>query len=408
MADEAFGVSEERMRQIFDRRIVRFLGFHRTVPVHSGPPTVVLLGGQMAAGKSSSLAGIIERHGDAVTPISPDDFRAFHPDYEQIMAERPHDLVELTAPAMRTWNAMAQQYAHEAGYPLVIEGTFGHSPGVLKIVDRMAHTPESGLHPGFEAEVVGVAVSEYRSRLDMVGRYLSHPPGQGRWVPAEAHDRVYAAVPETMDALEADENVRRVIVTDRSGTVHYDNTRGEDGAWLHPPGAGEALKQARSEGQVPFGRQEAREWMASYWRYAESFAQRGEINTVTAPTMLALHTDADRIAPIAYADDNAALEEHRRWQTMQKAVVLAGQRGADNSALPHSPGAFLGASSEERAAYAAAITQSGERSQQVDAQASEAVRRARQGMAPPGQRPTAPRDQGRPRGRGGPDPGLER
>ena len=63
MADE---VSEERLRQIFEKRIVRFLGFANADPVHGRPPLVVLLGGQMAAGKSSSLARIIERHGGAI------------------------------------------------------------------------------------------------------------------------------------------------------------------------------------------------------------------------------------------------------------------------------------------------------------------------------------------------------
>ncbi|MDA8371438.1 MAG: zeta toxin family protein [Nocardiopsaceae bacterium] len=407
MADE---VSEERLRQIFEKRIVRFLGFANADPVHGRPPLVVLLGGQMAAGKSSSLARIIERHGGAIIPVSPDDFRAFHPAYEHIMAERPHDLVALTSQAMYAWNAMTQQHAHEAGYPLVIEGTFGYAPGALEIVDRMTRTPDSGLHPGFEAEVAAVAVSEYRSRLDMVGRYLAQPPGRGRWAPAEAHDRVYTAIPQTLEALEANEHVRRVVITDRSGAVHYDNTRGDDGRWVRPPGAGEALKQARAEGQVPFDQQEARDWLAAYWRQAEHLAQRGEVNAITAPTMLALHADADHIAPIAYADDTAALEEHTRWQAVQKAAFIAGQRGADNAALPHTPRIYFQSSRAERDAFTAAITRAGEHPgpMQVDAQAAEAVRRAQQGTAPPGQRPATVRDQERSRKRSGPESGIER
>lgn len=411
MTGDRYEADEDKLQQVFDAYIADLV-FGDTDPVRGEKPTVVMLGGQLAAGKSTALTSIVERHQGTVAPVSPDKFRPFHPYYDEIKRDHPHELMAFTSEAMYRFSEMTRTYAHAHGYGMVIEGTFGNPPGPVAIVEQLAQRPEPPVHEGFRAEAVGIAVSEYRSRLDMVGRYLAQPPGRGRWTDAEHHDRIYRMVPRTLDALEASPHVDRVIVTDRSGATHYDNTRDESGgAWAHEPHAGAALKHARSDGAVPFDRPEATEWMTSYWQHAERLLDRRELNPVTAPTMLALHADADLVAPIAHAGDQGALAQHERWQVVQKAVFQAGQQGVDNTSLPRTPNAYLAADAEQRARFIAALASgvpTGKREEHpVDPVAEDAVRRAQQGTHPPGRREAAPEDR-RPRNRPGPDPGLER
>ncbi|MFW5421083.1 zeta toxin family protein [Nocardiopsis sp. CNT-189] len=408
MTDDSYEVDEGDFQRLFDEYIEKGL-FQKITPVQSGRPTAVMLGGQLAAGKTTALRHIAERYGGDIARVSPDDFRKLHPHRHRIMRERPHDYVALTSPAMYRWNEMTQEYAHEHGYNLVIEGTLRSPEWVVHDIGKLARRPESGRHEGFRAEVVGLAVSEYRSRLDMVGRYVGRPPGKGRWADAAGHDEIYRGLPGTLDALEADPNVWKVIVTDRDGTVHYENTRGPDGRWEHEPRAGAALKEARGEGEVPFGREEAREWLESYWEHSEALMDRGELNPTTAPTMLALHSDADRVAQVAYADAPEALTRHGHRQALQKAVFQAGGRGVDNSELPHTPEEFFQADRKERGAFLKAMGAAPAPAEQgrSDPAAQEAVRRAQQGMGSPMQKGPAP-GRGRPRGRQDPGPGVER
>ncbi|GAB3205311.1 Zeta toxin [Marinactinospora thermotolerans DSM 45154] len=405
-SETPYEVKPEQLQEIFheDIKDLVFAGIGRT---HK--PTLVLLGGQLAAGKSTATKRIIKYHGDDIAPVTPDNFRKFHPHYSKIQQERPLDMAALTNEAMHRWNEMTQQHAHAHGYSLILEGTFAHPSRVMGVVERFAQAPEPGAHEGFRIEAVAMAVSEYRSRLDMVKRYLSEPPEEGRWADAESHDRIYGMVPQTLDTLEASPHVDRIVVTDRSGTIYYENERGDDGRWSRPPRAGEALKEARSEGEVPFSRVEASEWLASYWENAEQLIERGELGPVTAGTMLALHSDADLVAPIAYNGDKEALDLHQRWQTVQKVVFQAGLRGVDNVDLPQSPLKFLEAGAEDKARFLAAFTQSPDKrvGSAADLTTTETVRRAQHGLAPPNTSP-APPQQPDPRRRSDPGSGIER
>ena len=73
-------VPQKKLQDIFDDYI-KDLVFDGIKPVAPGEhPTLILLGGQAAAGKSSVLNGITERHGDDVAQLNPDGFRLFHPE----------------------------------------------------------------------------------------------------------------------------------------------------------------------------------------------------------------------------------------------------------------------------------------------------------------------------------------
>lgn len=298
------------------------------------------------------------------------------------MRDHPQEMVALTSQAMYAWSDMVREYAHANGYGLVTEGTFRRVDYLLEYAEEMAQ-PVQGQHEGFVNEVVVVATPEDRSCLDMVGRYLGDPPGEGRWADAPGHDSSYEQLPLSVEALEASSHIHRVIVTDRSGTVHYDNSRGVDGQWVQEPRASQVLREARGEGRVPFDQKEATAWMSSYWKHTEKLLQRGELGPVTAPTMLALHERADRVAQVAYRGNTDQLAQHEQWQKVQKVVFMAANRGAPNSELPHHPEEFLNADATQQAQFIATLRSVGKPAPGLPEDAVEAVMRAQQGVAPP-------------------------
>lgn len=388
-----YEVDPGRLRAIFERRIVPML-FHGITPASAdqgGAVTLVLLGGQTAAGKSSALRGVAARHGPDLVLLNPDDFRLLHPELDQIMRDAPHEMTDHTAQAMYAWSDMARAHAHAHGYRLVIENTFSRPEYLTGYTDELSRpvytTGPDGtrarVHDGYDVEVVALATPPARSCLDMVGRYLGEPSDQARWSDADYHDAVVDQIPRSLEVLEGDPNVDRIIVTDRDGTLHYDNTRGPDGTWRSPPRAAHALRQARGDGRVIFDQDEARGWMATYWNHGRALIERGELDARTAPTMLALHTHADQVAVVAYAGQDDQLARHHRWQKVQKAVFLAGQRGVDNTVLPAGAEAFFAASPARRREHVEAMRTAVGAEGAIPEDAAQAVRRAQQGMAPP-------------------------
>ncbi len=102
-------------------------------------------------------------------------------------------------------------------------------------------------------------------------------------------------------------------------------------------------------------RPQAQEWLTEYWKHAQDLIERGELTARTAPTMLSLHAQADRVAAVAYEGQDKQLAQHAWYQKVQKAVFTAGQRGVDNAVLPSSPHEYFSATQEERARYVEAM-----------------------------------------------------
>ncbi|MFE1400369.1 zeta toxin family protein [Nocardiopsis dassonvillei] len=391
MADPSdFEVDRDELADIFTTAI-RDLVFENAVPYPPGQrPVMVQLGGQLAAGKSTAMADIQARHGVHVVELKPDTFRPFHPQYARIVRDHPHEAVALTNQAMHTWCDMVRDYAHQHGYGLIVEGTFSRPEYLVAYAEQMAQpaTRDVGgvvepVHDGFINEVVVVATPYERSALDMVGRYVGQPPGKGRWADIGGHDFSFHQLPDSVETLETTPQVDRIIITDRSGALRYQNQRGADGAWQEPPQAAQALRDARSEGHLPFDAKQAQAWLESYWKYSTELLDRGELNASTAPTMLSLHSTADQLAAVAYAGDAHQLSEHARWQSVQKVVFMAADRGTPNADLPHHPQDLLEADATQKARYLAAMKAPSKTGSGAATDAEEAVKRATKGMAPP-------------------------
>ncbi|GAB2481332.1 hypothetical protein [Nocardiopsis aegyptia] len=134
---------------------------------------------------------------------------------------------------------------------------------------------------------------------------------------------------------------------------------------------------------------QAQIWLAEYWNHAQDLIERGGLTPETAPTMLKLHSQADRMATFAYAGQDEELMEHVRNQKVQKAVFHAGRLGVDNAALPPHPEQFFSATDEEKKRYAVSMRPDKAPDAGKLADTAKAAPRPQSRLSPPGSGNTA-------------------
>lgn len=66
-------------------------------------PTLVLVGGRPAAGKSRAIARATQGRAGELVPLSGDDLRPFHPQFEQLTRDHPWLMPNATAQASGVW-----------------------------------------------------------------------------------------------------------------------------------------------------------------------------------------------------------------------------------------------------------------------------------------------------------------
>ncbi|OOC52437.1 MULTISPECIES: zeta toxin family protein [Nocardiopsis] len=308
-----FHLPEERIDHIFDRpadsedrsQTVResvFGGY----PSDLEEPTLVLLGGQPGAGKSSAIAAVSRERAGELVPLSGDDLRPFHDDFEMLARDHPWLMPNATSQASGAWVRRCIDYALENRHSLLLEGVFRDPLTVAQTIDRFAAA-------GYRVEVVGVATSYRDSLLASLGRFLHPEEGAApRWTPATAHDSAYRMVPSALQAAEDTEGTQRLHVTTRSGEDLHTNTRGPDGRWTDPtPGA--AVAAAKTERDALPSPGVARAWLRLYVEHTRELAHRGQVTEPTRPTLDRLAGRAQEAAHIAFPhapEARQAISEH--------------------------------------------------------------------------------------------------
>lgn len=185
-------------------------------------PVLVLLGGPPGAGKSTA-GQAIEHRLPGMTVLSGDDYRALHPDYEQLLLD-PFAMPNATAAFTGIFVRYGIEYALDNRLDLVLEGTFVNSEVTLRTAQRFHDA-------GYRVEVVAAVASEQECRLSAEARYvlLAAASSPARWTPPGAITRAIERLPATVADLEASEIVALIEVTARSGSV-YRGFRGDRGA----------------------------------------------------------------------------------------------------------------------------------------------------------------------------------
>lgn len=158
----------------------------------AGRPRVVLLAGQPGCGKSRMVADVRaawDPSRDASgavrdwTLINGDDLRAYHPDFDTLVAVDHERMPDATASATDVWVHLARSEASRRRRSVMLETTLRRPPLVL---DTFAEFAAGGYLPGLEVVACHPAISRLGTMLRYwAGRQIS---GWGRIVPAHHHD----------------------------------------------------------------------------------------------------------------------------------------------------------------------------------------------------------------------------
>lgn len=267
-------VTPEQLERIFHEQIVPKLLSGATSVPDTETPEVVVVGGQMGAGKSTMIADVVATFADrgGVTQISGDDFFKFHPRYPELMATHDADAIRHLLADARPWFRMALEHVMANRQNVILELAMGDPVKEAGLIREFVDN-------GYTARAEVMAVSEPQSRLSTINRYLSERIDDGvhRYTPPWLHDASYTGSQQMVGELESDAPpVRLESLTVRSRTeTLYQNTRDEDGNWTEPPRAAEVLSGERDRPWTPDEKQLYQEQLAQVrQRMAEMAAQR--------------------------------------------------------------------------------------------------------------------------------------
>lgn len=231
-------LSETKHEKVFER-IKADVFAHAKTADH---PVAVIFGGQPGSGKSAALskamAELVPR-GSAVEIIG-DDFRGYHPAFGRLMAQDDKTAAFYTDRDTGHWVEKAIAYAKQQRMNIVIEGTMRDS-------NKVAETMTSLRAAGYEIDARALAVNSRLSWQGVMQRYEKQKldRGNGRMTAPHSHQAAYDGMPVTLKRIEREKLADRVTLYRRGAEVVYANTL-QDGQWVQPPEAAQALERERN------------------------------------------------------------------------------------------------------------------------------------------------------------------
>ncbi len=154
-----------------------------------------LLGGQPGAGKSG-LTRLLKESDASLIIVSGDDFRKFHPHYEELKASYGDDYVLHTQEFMGKMTEALINKVSDNGYNLIIEGT-------LRTVDAPLNSYTLLTDKGYQVEFLFVQVRPELSLLGTFRRYedMLEIGTVARETPVEHHNNVVKNIPNNLSCL---------------------------------------------------------------------------------------------------------------------------------------------------------------------------------------------------------------
>lgn len=181
------------------------------------PPKGFVLGGQPGVGKSNLVRKINEELGGNLLVVNDDEFRRYHPDFDEIQAKYGKDAPKHTAAFSAAITEKVIAKALSEGYNISVEGTFRTAEVPMKTLDQMrAH--------GYETAVYIQTAPVEASWQSTIERY-EHMENLGekpRATPKEHHDLVVELLPKNADTVFASGKAEHFRVYSRNGLI-FDN-----------------------------------------------------------------------------------------------------------------------------------------------------------------------------------------
>lgn len=180
-------------------------------------PKGFLLGGQPGAGKSRLVEKINAQMNGNLLVINGDEFRRYHPDFDEIQTRYGNDAPKHTAGFSGRMTERVIAKALAEGYNISVEGTFRAAETPMKTLDEMRNA-------GYETAVYIQTTPAEVSWQSTIDRY-KHMEALGetpRATPKEHHDLVVKCLPENADAVFSSGKADHFRAYNRDGLVFDD------------------------------------------------------------------------------------------------------------------------------------------------------------------------------------------
>ena len=183
----------------------------------SSLPKGFVLGGQPGAGKSNLVQKIRAELNRNLLVINGDEFRRYHPDFDDIQAQYGKDAPKYTAAfsGMMTERVIAKALAE--GYNVSVEGTFRTADVPMKTLDDMRrHGYETAVYiQTTPAEVSWQSTLERYRQMESLGE-------MPRYTDKAHHDLVVELLPKNANAVFLSGKADHFRVYNRDGLVFDD------------------------------------------------------------------------------------------------------------------------------------------------------------------------------------------
>ena len=320
--EPAEAITPEQIEQIY-RTIIRPTLF-ADAPGGETTPTLILLGAQAGSGKSRASARLLAEQ-DGMIALSGDDLRIFHPNYRDLVTNRPEQAGPVLAKATRPWvRAMIQDCLDERR-SLLLEGSFGDPDATLTTATRFRET-------GFNVRIVAIASPRVLSLVTATSRYLRDVKAgaPARFTRLSAHDRGYDGTTRLINSLSSSTSVDRVTILSRSGATLLD-----DGLVPEAAPSLDDPRAALAEGRQPttWGARSTMELLGELKQITNYATESGNLTPDVADLLVEAHECAltDVVPSLSVAADSPQAAFIQRAVTEQ---LVALRRAAATEPAP--------------------------------------------------------------------------
>lgn len=174
--------------------------------------------GRAKTALQSTIARNIRFDFSQVTKINGDEFRAYHPQFEQLNNENDVMAAYYTDVDTGIWVAKAINLAKTTRSSMLIEGTLRNPQVTINSASDLYSA-------GYRNELHVVVANQFFSRLRIFSRYLGQRAidGYGRYTLLEAHDASYKHLPDSLSAIISSSLFSRVVLYDVEHNVLFDS-----------------------------------------------------------------------------------------------------------------------------------------------------------------------------------------
>ncbi|WP_089102057.1 zeta toxin family protein [Streptomyces hyaluromycini] len=208
-------LSSRKIQEIFNEQILP------TVKLTPPRPRLLLIVGQMGAGKSSAEKPLLDSLGiEDPMSIDGDNLYRYHPMYERMALQDDVKALDLCEPAMQKWASGLQAHALQNRRNVAMPMFYGASNSQMVQYWRSQ---------GYGIDVAFIAVDDLRSKQGVISRYLEarQAVGYGRSAFDDMNGHYYKGVlrvADLADQLLQGKYIDAVHVVRRGGDVLYSSS----------------------------------------------------------------------------------------------------------------------------------------------------------------------------------------